>query len=113
MADELDRIGLVANMKDLKTIIAEDMKFTKKFVKACKKSKVLYKGIPNVEIIKFIKDKKNKIGKITLTDDDQQVNIQNKSEAGRFLRILDDDLLTSGLTQLDYWSNSKVESIDV
>lgn len=113
LAEDLDRISLVANMNELKSLIGKDIKLTKKFVKACKKSKVLYNAIPTNEIIQFIKDKKSKIGKITFTEDGKQVNIMNKSEAERFLKVLDDDLLTSGLTQLDYWSSSKVESIDV
>ena len=107
LANDLTALSLIANIDKFKELISDNIKITKKFIKASKESKVLYNRIPNSTIIQFIKDKRQKIGKITLTDDESQIEIQNKTEAERFLKILNDDLLTSGLTQLDYWADSK------
>jgi hypothetical protein len=67
---------------------------------------VFLKNISNAVIIDFAQRKN---AKLNMSFNGNQFDLTNKAEARRFIKLIDDDYLTSGLTQEDYDANQKQE----
>lgn len=80
--------------------------FSRKFMKL-QKSKVFEKNIIAETIIKFIKNSKSLKDKFKYTKDGKMLNISNQKELSLLLKVLNDDVLFSELTNTEYDSLAK------
>ena len=78
----------------------------KKLIHAVTMGKVFLKNISNAVIIAFAKKKG---AKLNMSYQGNQFDLANKAEARRFIKLIDDDYLTSELTKEDYDANQKQE----
>lgn len=86
--------------------VSKEPTMAKKLIHALTEGKVFVHNISNDVIIKFAQ-KKN--AKLNMTYQSEQFDLKNRSEAKRFIKLIDDDYLTSELTQEDYDANQKQE----
>lgn len=86
--------------------VSKEPTMAKKLIHALTEGKVFVHNISNDVIIKFAQ-KKN--AKLNMTYQGEQFDLKNRSEAKRFIKLIDDDYLTSELTQEDYDANQKQE----
>lgn len=106
--DEIDNLKLIQSVEVLKDKVrAEDMTFTRKLMRLNKESPVF--KLKKEHVFAFIK--KNKITKNTLkiitNDGIESILISSEKEKNMFLKLLNDDILHSELTNMSYISNSK------
>lgn len=87
--------------------IDEDTSFARKVVKVCKHSAVLEKNIPTVDLIEFVKTNDYYKESLRFNDDETLFKLNSISKCKKFLELLDDDFLTSKLTNEDYIARSK------
>ncbi|MEJ5049461.1 anti-phage protein KwaB [Chryseobacterium culicis] len=97
----IERMNIVANIDSL-TELVNDITFARKLTKVAKSSPVLKLNIPNIDIIAFSKSHPLTRRKIRLNEDETQFNLDTKVSKDLFIKILNDDLLTSELTKLYY-----------
>lgn len=97
--------GLVTNNQHLMRI-CEKTSMCKKLRHALTQSKVILNGIDNRRIIEFAESKREKL-KFNFNEAKNAFDIRSKTEAERFIKLLDDDFLRSELTQEDYDSYDK------
>lgn len=97
----IERINIVSNIESL-TELVNDITFARKLTKVAKSSPVLRLNIPNSEIIAFSKSHPLTKKKIRLNNDETQFNLDTRVSKDLFIKILNDDLLTSELTKLYY-----------
>lgn len=86
--------------------VSKEPTMAKKLIHALTEGKVFVHNISNDVIIKFAQ-KKN--AKLNMTYQGNQFDLTNKAEARRFIKLIDDDYLTSELTKEDYDANQKQE----
>ena len=86
--------------------VSKEPTMAKKLIHALTDGKVFSQNISNAVIIDFAQRKN---AKLNMSFNGNQFDLTNKAEARRFIKLIDDDYLTSGLTQEDYDANQKQE----
>lgn len=105
-------IATIVNAKQLVTRsdllekVSNEPTMAKKLIHAVTVGKVFLKNISNAVIIAFAKKKG---AKLNMSYQGNQFDLTNKAEARRFIKLIDDDYLTSELTKEDYDANQKQE----
>ncbi|RAL57093.1 hypothetical protein BSK20_02355 [SR1 bacterium human oral taxon HOT-345] len=101
------RQGLLSDNNTLETIIQTNQKLRNKLLKIKEDSPVF--NVNKEQIVLFVRDTNNKI-KIRIQDDGKFV-VGNPSQAGVFLKLMDDDYVKSMLTgnQYDAEKKNKIE----
>ena len=105
-------IATIVNAKQLVTKsdllekVSNEPTMAKKLIHAVTVGKVFLKNISNAVIIAFAQKKG---AKLNMSYQGNQFDLTNKAEARRFIKLIDDDYLTSELTQEDYDANQKQE----
>jgi|GEM_PF-1933652 hypothetical protein len=94
---------LLSDDNTLETIIQTNQKLRNKLLKIKEDSPVF--DLDRETIIKFVRDRNNKI-KIRIQDDGKFV-VNNPSQAGVFLKLMDDDYVKSLLTGNQYDAEKK------
>ncbi|MEE1979010.1 Kiwa anti-phage protein KwaB-like domain-containing protein [Shewanella xiamenensis] len=87
--------------------IDEDTSFARKVVKVCKHSAVLEKEISTIDLIDFVKNNDYYKESLRFNEDETLFKLNSISRCKKFLELLDDDFLTSKLTNEDYIARSK------
>jgi hypothetical protein len=105
-------IATIVNAKQLVTRsdlleeVSNEPTMAKKLIHAVTVGKVFLKNISNAVIIAFAQKKG---AKLNMSYQGNQFDLTNKAEARRFIKLIDDDYLTSELTKEDYDANQKQE----
>lgn len=105
-------IATIVNAKQLVTRsdllekVSNEPTMAKKLIHAVTVGKVFLKNISNAMIIAFAQKKG---AKLNMSYQGNQFDLTNKAEARRFIKLIDDDYLTSELTKEDYDANQKQE----
>ncbi len=86
--------------------VSKEPTMAKKLIHALTEGKVFVHNISNDVIIKFARSKGEKLN---MSFEGNQFDLKNKIEAKRFIKLIDDDYLTSELTREDYDANQKQE----
>jgi hypothetical protein len=102
----IEKMELVSNMDSLAELVS-DVSFARKLTKVAKSSPVIKLKIPNENIIAFAKSHPLTKKKMRLSEDGKQFNLDTRVSKNLFIKILNDDLLTSELTKLYYDSLAK------
>lgn len=101
----IEDMKIVTDMDSLNEMI-DDVTFARKLTKIAKGSPVIKLSIPNTEIIAFSKTHPA-TAKMKYSDNDTKFNLTSKKLKDLFVKLLNDDLLTSELTKLHYASLAK------
>lgn len=101
---------LVDNIDSLKELVS-DVRFARKLTKVARNSPVIRLGIPNESIITFAKKHPLTKKKMKYNDSQTKFHLDTKVSKNLFIKILNDDLLTSELTKLYYDSLAKDDII--
>lgn len=96
---------IVSDMVGLEELVS-NVSFARKLTKIAKSSPVIQHAIPNENIIAFSK-KHPATRNMKYTEDGSQFDLDTRVSKDLFIKILNDDLLTSELTQLYYESLAK------
>ena len=96
---------LVKDSVQLERVSKEPI-MAKKLIHALTDGKVFSQNISNDAIIAFARSKG---AKLNMSFEGNQFDLKNKIEAKRFIKLIDDDYLTSELTREDYDANQKQE----
>lgn len=102
----INDMGIVSNIDTLEELI-ENVSFARKLTKIARNSPVIQRNIPNVNIIAFSRTHPAMRNKIRYTPDGNQFALDTKVSKDLFVKLLNDDFLTSELTQLYYDSLAK------
>lgn len=86
--------------------VSKEPTMAKKLIHALRDGKVFSQNISNAAIIAFARSKG---AKLNMSFEGNQFDLKNKIEAKRFIKLIDDDYLTSELTREDYDANQKQE----
>lgn len=105
--NDLDDLHLVSNIDRVRELAIGDLRLSRKIIATISESKVVERNIAPARIIQFAQEKREKIGELSYTEDNLQVDVKSKKELRVLLNILNDDLLKSELTEEDYLANSK------
>jgi hypothetical protein len=104
--DVINQIALIQNIESLQELV-NDVRFARKLTKVAKNSPVIKMNIPNANIIHFSKQHPLTKRKMRYSEDGTQFNLDTRVSKDLLIKILNDDLLTSELTQLYYDSLAK------
>lgn len=104
--EAITELSLVSNIDALEEMI-DDISFARKLTRVANNSPVLQHGIPNEQIISFSRTHPGVRGKIRYTEDQSQFTLDTKVSKNVFIKLLNDDFLTSQLTNLYYDSLAK------
>lgn len=99
-------MGIVSNIDTLEELI-ENVSFARKLTKIARNSPVIQRGILNVSILAFSRVHPAIRNKMRYTPDGTQFALDTKVSKDLFVKLLNDDFLTSELTQLYYDSLAK------
>ena len=102
----INDMGIVSKIDTLKALI-ENASFARKLTKIARNSPVIQRNIPNASIIAFSRTHPAMRNKIRYTPDGTQFALDTKVSKDLFVKLLNDDFLTSELTQLYYDSLAK------
>jgi len=102
----IEELTILENIDTLKELISE-ISFARKLTKISKSSPVLRLGITNQQIIEFSKSHPATRGKIRYNGDGSKIALDTKVSKDLFIKILNDDYLTSELTKVHYDSLAK------
>lgn len=111
--DAIRNIGLLQDVQPLIDDL-DDISFSRKLTKVYKDSKVIGR-VPNNKIINFIKEHAYfKINPIKIDESNQKLAIDTKVSKNALIKLLNDDLLHSDLTEFEYDSVAKndVEKVE-
>lgn len=103
--EKINKIGLVQNADILKGLL-KNTSFARKLSKISEHSPVLGK-IPNADIISFTKTYPRLKDKFKYTKRDSQIILSTKTTMEIFIKLLNDDFLSSKLTRIYYESIAK------
>jgi hypothetical protein len=101
----IDNMHIVKDMNSLNSMI-DNISFARKLTKIAKSSPVIKLGISNVDIIAFSK-RHPATAKMKYSDNDTKFDLKSKALKDLFVKLLNDDLLTSELTKMFYESLAK------
>ncbi|PXV60128.1 uncharacterized protein DUF4868 [Dysgonomonas alginatilytica] len=104
-------INIISNLNTLEELV-DDITFARKLTKIARNSPVIQKSIPNTVIITFTETHPALKGKIRYNDTKTQINLHTKTAKNLFVKLLNDDFLTSELTSSYYDSLAK-DNIDL
>lgn len=107
----IEEMGIVSNINVLEELV-DNVSFARKLTKIAHNSPVIQNNIPNVNIINFSRIHPAVKGKIRYTADGNQISLDTKVSKNLFIKLLNDDFLTSELTRLYYDSLAK-DNIEV
>lgn len=99
-------MAILQNIESLEGLVS-NITFARKLIKIAKNSPVIKNNIPNNNIIDFTKVHPALRGKIRYNEDETLINLDTKVSKNLFVKLLNDDFLTSELTQLYYDSLAK------
>ena len=105
--DKINEIGIVQNANSLKELLI-NTSFARKPSKISEHSPVLGK-VPNADIISFTKNYPRLKNKFKYTNDGSQIILSTKTTMEIFIKLLNDDFLSSELTRIYYDSIAKDE----
>lgn len=108
--EAIREMSILQNIESLEGLI-ENISFARKLTKIARYSPVILKGIPNDNIINFSKTHPALRGKIRYNEDDTLIKLDTKVSKNLFVKLLNDDFLTSELTELYYDSLAKDDII--
>jgi len=97
---------IVSNINSLEELVG-NVSFARKLTKVAKYSPVIKHNIPNANIIAFAKSHPLTKKKMRYNEEETQFNLDTRVSKDLFIKILNDDLLTSELTKLYYESLAK------
>lgn len=97
---------IVSNIDSLEELVG-NVSFARKLIKVARSSPVIRLNIPNANIIAFAKSHPLTKKKMRFNEDGTQFNLDTRVSKDLFIKILNDDFLTSELTKLYYDSLAK------
>lgn len=105
-------LSVISNMQIVSNIVSleelfDDVSFARKLIKVARSSPVISLKIPNEKIIAFAKSHPLTKKKMRFNEDGTQFNLDTRVSKDLFIKILNDDFLTSELTKLYYDSLAK------
>ena len=103
--EAIRNMAIVCDMAGLEELVS-NVSFARKLTKVARSSPVIQQAIPNANIIAFSK-KHPATRNMKYTKDGSQFDLDTRVSKDLFIKILNDDLLTSELTQLYYDSLAK------
>lgn len=103
--------GILTNIEVLTELI-DDITFARKLTKIARSSPVIQKQIPNLNIINFVRSHPATRDKMRLGNNDTQIFLDTKISKNLFVKLLNDDFLTSELTRSYYDSLAKDSIVD-
>jgi len=104
--DKIISADLLTNPDILKELV-EDIKYARRFTKIAKSSPVLKLQISGEKIFEFCKMFPGLLDRIKFNDENNKITLDTKVSKDLFIKILQDDFLTSELTKFHYASVSK------
>ena len=104
--NEINSMQLISNIDSL-TDLVTNISFARKLTKIARNSPVIKLNISNEQIISFAKSHPLTKSKMRFTEDGLQFTLDTRVSKNLFIKILNDDLLTSELTKLYYDSLAK------
>lgn len=102
----ISTMQIVSNMDSLRELVS-DMSFARKLTRVARSSPVILHKIPNENIIAFAKSHPATINRMRYNEDDSKFNLDTRVSKDLFIKLLNDDFLTSELTKLYYDSLAK------
>lgn len=102
----ISTMQIVSNMQSLLDLVS-DMSFARKLTRVARSSPVIIHNIPNENILAFSKTHPATKNKMRYTEDNTQFNLDTRVSKDLFIKLLNDDFLTSELTKLYYDSLAK------
>ncbi len=102
--DAIDEMKILSDIESLKEMV-DNVSFARKLTKIARNSPVIKLKISNENIIAF--SKKHPATKNMKYTDNKKFNLTTKKSKDLFIKLLNDDLLTSELTKLHYASLAK------
>ncbi|MEH0370464.1 anti-phage protein KwaB [Vibrio mimicus] len=105
--DQITEMNFADDMNLFLEKIEEDTSFARKVVKVARHSAVLENSISTADLIAFVKQKEHYANVLKFNDDETQFDFKSINRCRKFLELLDDDLLTSPLTNKDYIARAK------
>lgn len=109
--DAISDMNIVSNMDSLHELV-DDVSFARKLTRVARNSPVMQLNIPNPTIIAFAKAHPATKNKMRFNAGDTHFELDTRVAKDLFIKILNDDLLTSELTQKHYDSLAK-DGVDV
>jgi hypothetical protein len=109
--EAIREMSIVSNLDTLEELI-DNISFARKLTKIARNSPVIRNNIPNANIIAFSKTHPAIRNKMRYTAGDLQFALDTKVSKDLFIKLLNDDFLTSELTRLYYDSLAK-DSIEI
>lgn len=106
----IEKKDLVDNIDSLRELVS-DVRFARKLTKVARNSPVIRLGIPNESIIAFAKNYPLTKKRMKYNDSQTKFHLDTKVSKNLFIKILNDDLLTSELTKSYYDSLAKDDII--
>jgi len=104
--EAIRNIAILSNIESLEDMV-EDISFARKLTKIAYSSPVIANNIPNHQIINFSNNHPALRGKMRYSADNTMINLDTRVSKNLFIKILNDDYLTSELTRLYYDSLAK------
>ncbi len=104
--EAIREMSIVKNIEELESLI-DNITFARKLIKVARSSPVILNNIPNLQIIDFTKNHPALRGKIRYNEDESMIKLHTKKSKDLFVKLLNDDFLTSELTRLFYDSLAK------
>lgn len=102
----INGMQLVSNIESLQELVG-NVSFARKLTKVARNSPVIIHNIPNENIIAFAKSHPLTRSRMRYNEDETQFRLDTRVSKNLFIKILNDDLLTSELTKLYYDSLAK------
>jgi len=99
-------MSIISNIDTLEELIS-DVSFARKLTRVARSSPVIQQKIPNSNIIAFSKKHPATKRKMRYNENESQFSLDTRVSKDLFMKILNDDLLTSELTKLYYDSLAK------
>ncbi|MGJ1435147.1 anti-phage protein KwaB [Sphingobacterium siyangense] len=103
-------IEILSNIEALEELV-EDIGFARKLTKIARNSPVITRNIPKEQIIAFASNHPALRGRIKFNAESTQINLDTRVSKNLFVKLLNDDYLTSELTHLFYESLAKDDVI--
>jgi hypothetical protein len=104
--DAIRNMSILQNIEELEGLI-DNISFARKLIMVARSSPVIQNNIPNIQIIDFTKNHPALKGRIKYNTDGTLINLHTKTAKTLFVKLLNDDFLTSELTKLFYDSLAK------
>ena len=104
--ESIDSMQIVSNIESLQELVS-DVSFARKLTRVARSSPVIRLKIPNEHIISFSKNHPATKNRMRYTEDETQFQLDTRVSKDLFIKLLNDDFLTSELTRLYYASLAK------